>query len=85
MEFARRHSGRVRTLSVFTAVTPKTIASGIFGPFERSASPRSRTREAAWRAFETRAGRWFTTRLFGERVQRPNTRQGAGDNQGTLE
>ena len=68
LEFARRHPHRVRTLSVFTAVTPKTIASGIFGPFERVTWPGAPAREAAWRTFETRPGRWVMSRVF-QRLQ----------------
>ena len=64
LEFARRHPDRVRTLSVITAATPKTIASSFLGPFERITWPGSPTREAAWRAFETRPGRWLLSRLF---------------------
>ena len=64
LEFARRHPDRVRTLSLITAATPKTIASSFFGPFERITWPGSPAREVAWRAFETRPGRRLLSRLF---------------------
>jgi pimeloyl-ACP methyl ester carboxylesterase len=64
MEFARHHPDRVRTLSLITVATPKTIASGIFGPFERLSWPGSPAREAAWRACENRPGRWVMSRAF---------------------
>lgn len=64
LEVARRHPARVRTLSLVTAVAPKTIASGIFGAFERITRPGSPAREVAWRAFESRAGRRVMSRMF---------------------
>ena len=64
LEFARRQPRRVRTLSLVTAVTPRTIASGLFGLFERITWPGSPAREAAWRAFESRPGRWAMSRVF---------------------
>ena len=64
LDFARRHPSRVRTLSVVTAATPGAIGSGIFGPLERITWPGSPAREAAWRAFESRPGRWALSRLF---------------------
>jgi pimeloyl-ACP methyl ester carboxylesterase len=64
IELARRHPERVRTLSIITAVTPKTLASSVFGPYERISWPGSPSREVVWRALETRPGRWLMSRAF---------------------
>jgi pimeloyl-ACP methyl ester carboxylesterase len=64
LEFARRHADRVRTLSLVTVATPKTIASGVFGRFEHITWAGSPTREAFWRACENPAGRWVMSRAF---------------------
>lgn len=64
LEFARRRPERVRSLSVVTAATPRTIASGLFGPLERITWPGTPVREVAWRACETRPGRWLMSRAF---------------------
>jgi pimeloyl-ACP methyl ester carboxylesterase len=57
LEIARRQPRRLKTLSVITAATPKTIASGAFGPFERVSRPGSRVRNFLASACETRRGR----------------------------
>ena len=64
LEYARRHPGRVQTLSVITAATPGTIASGIFGPAEAVSKPGSRRRDLIWRLCDTAPGRWAMTRAF---------------------
>ena len=64
LEVARRQPRRVQTLSVITADTPKTVASGPFGPFERISTPGSRTRNLLARACETRPGRHAMARAF---------------------
>ncbi len=64
VEFARRHPDRVRTLSLVTVATPKTIGTSVFGPYERISWPGSPSREVVWRALETRPGRWAMSRAF---------------------
>jgi pimeloyl-ACP methyl ester carboxylesterase len=57
LEFARRRPTQVRTLSLVTAVTPKVLASGPFGPFERFTRPGTASREFLRRRLERSPGR----------------------------
>jgi pimeloyl-ACP methyl ester carboxylesterase len=60
IEYARRHPGQIRTLSVVTATTPKTISSGLLGPIENTIPPSSRLRRWLGRIAET----WLVRRLM---------------------
>ena len=64
LEMARRQPEPVITLSLITVATPKTIASGPFGPFERVSSPGSRMRNLITRVLETEPGRAAMSRAF---------------------
>jgi pimeloyl-ACP methyl ester carboxylesterase len=64
LELTRRQPERVKTLSVVTAATPKAIASGLFGPFERVSKPGSRVRNLLAHALETGPGRLVMGRAF---------------------
>lgn len=64
LEFARRHRDRIRSLVLVTATTPRTISSGIFGPFETLAPVGSRRRRLLGQMCETPAGRSLMARTF---------------------
>jgi pimeloyl-ACP methyl ester carboxylesterase len=64
LDFARRHPNRVCSVTAIGPVTPRTIASGPFGLFERISSPGSWLRGLMWRFCETGPGRWFASRLL---------------------
>jgi pimeloyl-ACP methyl ester carboxylesterase len=64
LEVARRQPRRLQTLSMITVTTPKVIASGPFGPFERVSKPGSRVRNYLARACETAPGRFAMSRAF---------------------
>lgn len=64
LELARRQPQRVETLAVITAATPRVVASGPFGPFERISRPKSRLRRFMARACEGLLMRFVLSRAF---------------------
>lgn len=64
LEFARRYPERVRTLSLITVDTPRTVHAGLFGRADRHSIPGSPVRTLAGRLCETPLGRWLMSRAF---------------------
>lgn len=64
LAYTRTNPERVRSLTVITAATPRTIASGPFGPIEAISRPGTRRRDLIARWCETTIGRRLMRREF---------------------
>jgi pimeloyl-ACP methyl ester carboxylesterase len=64
LELARRQPERLQTLSLITVTTPRVIASGPFGPFERISKPGSRMRNFLASMCEGPVARFAMSRAF---------------------
>lgn len=64
LAYTQTSPGRVRSLSLITVATPRTIGSGPFGPIESISRPGTRRRDLISRWCETTIGRRLMRREF---------------------